>query len=176
MNLIRTSAGRRRESPPETDASVDGGEQTGFMTYSRLPFPLRVALASAMGAVAVASLAGCVRFGSDDGAVTYEITTDATSPHDLTAVAYRLEPDRGQPSELVDEGTMTTESDPAGGTVLKIESVIAAEERASVTARPPEGVTATCRILLDDVREIATTTGEPGEPVSCDVKTPAFQR
>lgn len=146
------------------------------MTYSRLPFPVRVALASAVGALAITSLAGCVRFGADDWAVTYEITTDATSPHDLTAVAYRLEPDRGQPSELVDEGTMTTKSDPAGGTVLKIESVIAAEERASVTARPPAGVTATCRILLDDVREIATATADPGEPVTCDVDTPAFPK
>ena len=143
-------------------------------TSSKLSFPLRIALASSVGALALASLTGCVQFGSDDWAVTYEVTTDADSPQELTAVAYDLEADRGKPSEVVEKGTATTKAESSGTTALRIESIVAATERASITATPPAGVTATCRILLDDEREIATSTSGPGEPVSCEVDTPAF--
>ncbi|MEV6954412.1 hypothetical protein [Streptomyces sp. NPDC051183] len=52
------------------------------------------------------------------------------------------------------------------------ETVINVGEKARVEVRPEKGGVATCRILLDGVREVASgTSPAPGEPAVCEVVT-----
>lgn len=113
---------------------------------------------------------------ADAWAVTYQVTVSGENADALSDVSYLDSPSRGEDSAEVTEESVATTSD-AGKkdeTSWSTESVITAEKDAAIAATPAEGSTASCRILLDGVKEIAAQTGKPGERVECAVTTPAF--
>lgn len=104
--------------------------------------------------------------------MTYEVSVDQPSGAALTDVRVEGAEKRGDAPEVHRLGTQETSTQKTG--TWEHESIVLAEQRASVRATPARGATATCRILLDGKREIATETAAAGEPVTCSVDTPAF--
>ena len=140
--------------------------------------PVRLAsVAAVAGAVALLAT-GCSPIQQQIGdawAVTYEVRVDRPVGADLTGVRVEGAERRGAAPETRDLGSVETGTAADGGSRWTRESVVLAEQRASVRATPEEGATATCRILLVGEREIATeTSAAPGRPVRCSVQTPAF--
>lgn len=138
-------------------------------------------LAAVVVAGSVAVLAtGCSFVQQQTGdawSVTYEVSVDQPSGAALTDVRVEGAKKRGDAPEVhrlgtQETGTQETSTQKTGTWVH--ESIVLAEQRASVRATPARGATATCRILLDGKREIATETAAAGEPVTCSVDTPAF--
>lgn len=138
-------------------------------------------LAAVVVAGSVAVLAtGCSFVQQQTGdawSVTYEVSVDQPSGAALTDVRVEGAEKRGDAPEVHRLGTQETSTQETStqktGT-WEHESIVLAEQRASVRATPARGATATCRILLDGKREIATQTAAAGEPVTCSVDTPAF--
>ncbi|WP_263054923.1 hypothetical protein [Curtobacterium sp. RIT-PI-V] len=138
-------------------------------------------LAAVVVASSVAVLAtGCSFVQQQTGdawSVTYEVSVDQPSGAALTDVRVEGAEKRGDAPEVHRLGTQETGTQKTGtqrtGT-WEHESIVLAEQRASVRATPARGATATCRILLDGKREIATETAAAGQPVTCSVDTPAF--
>ncbi|RPE84707.1 hypothetical protein EDF28_0643 [Curtobacterium sp. PhB137] len=133
-------------------------------------------LAAVVVAGSVAVLAtGCSFVQQQTGdawSVTYEVSVDQPSGAALTDVRVEGAEKRGDAPEVHRLGTQETGTEETG--TWEHESIVLAEQRASVRATPARGATATCRILLDGKREIATETAAAGEPVTCSVDTPAF--
>ncbi|MFK0083043.1 hypothetical protein [Glutamicibacter sp. NPDC090743] len=138
--------------------------------------------ASSAGLVLGMGLTGCGAIESfdkstaDAWAVTYEITVSGEAADALSDVSYLDSPSRGEDSAEVTEQAVATTSGAGKNSesIWTAQSVITAEKDAAIAATPAAGSTATCRILLDGVKEIAAQTGKPGERVECAVTTPAF--
>ncbi|WP_146242797.1 hypothetical protein [Curtobacterium sp. MCBD17_019] len=111
----------------------------------------------------------------DAWAVTYEIHVDRPTGAELTEVEVEGARERGDAPEIQRLGSATTDRTDGDGSRWTHDAVVLAEQRASVTATPGEGATATCRILLDGKRVIATATSTtPGARVQCSATTPEF--
>ncbi|WP_146244038.1 hypothetical protein [Curtobacterium sp. MCBD17_013] len=111
----------------------------------------------------------------DAWAVTYEIHVDRPTGAELTEVKAEGARERGDAPEVQRLGSVTTGTTDGDGSRWTHDVVVLTEQRASVTATPGKGVTATCRILLDGKRVIATETSTtPGARVACSATTPKF--
>lgn len=143
----------------------------------------RISASTAMLALGV-GVAGCGavesydKAVSDAWAVTYEVSVTGTTDDSLHDVSYLEAEKRGEDSTPVtEESVNTTEATGKNkNKVWSVESMVTAQKDASVAATPDKDGTATCRVLLDGVKEIASETGAPGERVQCDVTTPAFKK
>ncbi len=114
---------------------------------------------------------------SDAWAVTYEVSVAGGKEDRLQQVSYLEAEKRGEDSTLVTEDSVTTTEDAKDkNQSWSVESTVTAQKEASIAATPDKDGAATCRILLDGVKEIASQTGKPGERVQCDVTTPAFKK
>lgn len=135
-------------------------------------------LAAVVVAGSVAALAtGCSfvqRQTGDAWSVTYEVQVDAPTGSTLSDVRAEGAERRGDAPEVHRLGTQDTDAADGDGSRWQHDTVVLAEQHASVRATPPAGATATCRILLDAERVIATETAAAGEPVTCSADTPAF--
>lgn len=128
-------------------------------------------------------LAGCGAVDSYDKAisdawsVTYEVSVDGASDDTLSEVSYLEAQKRGEESAEVTEDTVTANADEKKKSrkVWSVESMVTAEQDATIAATPGKDATATCKILLDGVKEIASETGVPGQRVDCEATTPAFK-
>lgn len=139
---------------------------------------LRPFLAAAAAIVLVPLTACSVvnqSFG-DAWSVTYQVVVDRPQDVELTEVAVEGAEKRGASPEVTDLGSQTALASSGGeGALWEREVIVLAGEDARVSATPPSGSIATCRVMIDGTREIATATSEaPGEPVTCKVVTPAF--
>lgn len=143
----------------------------------------RMAAGTAMLALG-AGLSGCGAvdsFGkatSDAWAVTYEVAVEGSSGNQLSEVSYLEAEKRGEDSSAVTEDSVSLAADAKDKSkkTWSAESMVTAEKEASISATPGKDGTATCRILLDGTREIASETGAPGERVLCQATTPAFKK
>jgi hypothetical protein len=131
-------------------------------------------------AIAALALTGCTQIHQQVGdawAVTYEVSVDAPDATPLHDVEYLGAERRGAAASTRTLSTASTKpaaGNGGGGATWTHESIVLAEDTASVRATPPSGRTASCRILLDGKRVIADEQGEPGKPVRCSAETPAF--
>lgn len=139
-------------------------------------------LAAGCAALALgAGMAGCSAVDSwdkataDAWAVTYEVSVSGGATGTLHDVAYLQAPARGEDSAEVVEGSVATSSEGSGEKAAwRTETMVTAQQDAAIAATPGEGATATCRILLDETRELAAHSAGPGERVECSAATPAF--
>jgi hypothetical protein len=149
-----------------------------------LPRSRRATRAGAVLALAAASLAltGCspaldsladVVGGGDAYEITYEITTAEPAGSGLVDVSYMEAEGRGRPSLVKPVGDAAFSS---GGDARtwSVVTYVTAEEPAFVQGTPAGGEALECRILVDGQEEIASSTAEAGQPVTCEVSTPAF--
>jgi len=134
---------------------------------------------AASAAIALLPLTACSivnqTFG-DAWSVTYQVAVDRPQDVELTEVTVEGAEKRGASPEVTDLGSQTALASTGGeGALWDREVIVLAGEEALVSATPPSGSIATCRVLVDGTREIATaTSAAPGEPVTCKVVTPAF--
>jgi hypothetical protein len=139
--------------------------------------PVRAAAVLAVGAATVA-LAGCSGIADDLAdiyAITYEVTTTGPAAGGLVDVSYAEAEHRGRPSTVTDVGAAAVgPGDEAAMSTWSVETVVTAEDWAFAQATPVDGEALTCRILVDGVTEIATSTAAAGQPVTCQVPTPPF--
>lgn len=142
------------------------------MTTSRRHLLLIPALA-----LTAVSLVGCSGGAfADAWSVTYQVTLSGAD-HSSTSVSYLAAPQRGAISETVSvENNPATKSQDATTSVYSVVAQVTAKEIAKVTLTPAPGTTATCEILLDGTRSIAKNTAAAGQPVTCEVDTPAFDK
>ncbi len=137
----------------------------------------RSGIALAVGAASLA-LVGCSNITDDIAdiyAITYEVTTTGPADGGLTDVSYAEASHRGRPSIVKEVGQASlAPGDASASSVWSVESVVTAEDWAFVQATPVDGEALTCRILVDGVKEIATSTAAPGQPVTCQVPTAPF--
>lgn len=136
-------------------------------------------LAAAVVAGSVAVLAtGCSFVQQQTGdawSVTYEVRVDQPSGAALTDVRVEGAERRGEAPAVHRLDAQETGSSDGDGSRWEHDAIVLAEQRASVRATPGAGATATCRILLDGKREIASeTSARPGDAVRCSADTPAF--
>ncbi|RIJ51010.1 hypothetical protein DZG00_10500 [Clavibacter lycopersici] len=138
---------------------------------------VRTGTALAVGAASLA-LAGCSGLADDLAdiySITYEVTTTGPADAGLTDVSYAEASHRGRPSVVKEVGQASfSPGDDSASSIWSVESVVTAEDWAFVQASPADGEALTCRILVDGVREIATSTAAAGQPVTCQVPTPPF--
>ncbi|WP_404287818.1 hypothetical protein [Glutamicibacter arilaitensis] len=115
---------------------------------------------------------------ADAWSVTYEVSVAGGTINGLDDVRYLEAPTRGEDSSETAVGEVATTNDPSNKQIASWQEtvMVTAEDEAGVSAVPRAGATATCRILLDGVKEIAAVTGEVGKPVQCSVTTPAFAK
>ncbi|WP_420369240.1 hypothetical protein [Curtobacterium sp. L1-20] len=146
----------------------------------RTSHPVRLLAATAVAASVALLGTGCAFVQQQTGdawAVTYEVTVDRPAGSPLSDVTVEGAERRGDAPEVQRLGTRDTRATHGQGSRWEHESVVLAGQRASVSATPAPGATATCRVLLDGDREIATRTSpDPGAAVTCSVETPAFSR
>lgn len=95
-------------------------------------------------------------------AITYEVT--AQPAETLVDVTYSESPNRNRK----ETPRSVSVSKPLPWT---FEVVINAGEKAQVSATPKGDQVLTCRILLDGIKELATSTAAPGQKVSCEAVT-----
>lgn len=141
-------------------------------------------LSAALGAAALlgVSLTGCSAIAklqqstADAWAVTYEVTVEGVDTATLTDVSYLDQEMRTEERTSVDAGTVTASSAGDGTASWKVDSIVVVGDNAKVSATAAEGERATCRILLDGEREIATATSEPGSAVTCEATAPPFDK
>lgn len=130
------------------------------------------------------SVAGCGAADSwnkqvaDAWSVTYEVSVSGASTDSLHDITYLQSPGRGEESTETSLDSAATTSDPENskGALWQETVTITAEDEAGVAATVPKGATATCRILLDGVKEIQSKTVADGQRVECKVQTPAFSK
>ncbi|WP_052492557.1 hypothetical protein [Leucobacter komagatae] len=126
------------------------------------------------------SLTGCSALENiknstaDAWKVTYELSVDSESPVTLTDVSYLDQASRTDERSTVSESEVLAKSAEGGHALWSTESLVIVGDTTSISATPAEGDRLTCKILLDGEREIATQTGAPGEPVSCEAVAPPF--
>ncbi|MBF4586503.1 hypothetical protein [Curtobacterium sp. VKM Ac-2887] len=146
----------------------------------RIHRPVRLVAAAVLAGGLALTATGCSFIQQQTGdawAVTYQVQVDGPAGSELTDVRVEGAEKRGDAPEVHRLGTQETGTQKTGSQetgTWEHESIVLAEQRASVRATPARGATATCRILLDGKREIATETAAAGEPVTCSVDTPAF--
>lgn len=137
----------------------------------------RAGTALALGAATLA-LAGCTSVMDDIAdiySITYEVTTTGPADGGLTGVSYAEASHRGRPSIVMDVGDASfSPGDDSASSIWSVESAVTAEDWAFVQATPVDGEALTCRILVDGVKEIASSTAAPGQPVTCQVPTAPF--
>ncbi|MFJ7288518.1 hypothetical protein ACIQUC_09390 [Curtobacterium sp. NPDC098951] len=147
------------------------------MSEQQRPVVRLLAAAAVAGSVAVLAT-GCSvvqRQTGDAWAVTYEVSVDRPSGAELSDVRVEGAERRGDVPEVHRLGSEETGAGDGDGSRWSHDTIVLAEQRASVRATPGAGATATCRILLDGKREIARETSvRPGGVVRCRVATPAF--
>ncbi|GGC58230.1 hypothetical protein IEU95_06990 [Hoyosella rhizosphaerae] len=121
----------------------------------------RTLTATALTATAVISLSGCSDIAkpfSDAWAIHYYVdTTDADTGS--ASLTYLGSDKRGADS--------TERTDIAAQLPWTEHVVITDGQPAEITATPAANETLTCRILLDDIKVLAETTGTPGETITC---------
>jgi hypothetical protein len=134
-----------------------------------------IALAAGAASLALAGCSGIADDIADIYAITYEVTTTGPADGGLTDVSYAEASHRGRPSIVKEVGQAALEpGDDSASSVWSVESVVTAEDWAFVQATPADGEALTCRILVDGVTEIATSTAAAGQPVTCQVPTAPF--
>jgi hypothetical protein len=134
-----------------------------------------IALGLGAASLALTACSGITEDLADIYAITYEVTTTGPADGGLTDVAYAEAARRGRPSIVEEFGQAPfAPGDDSASSVWSVESVVTAEDWAFVQATPVDGEALTCRILVDGVREIATSTAAAGQPVTCQVPTPPF--
>jgi hypothetical protein len=137
----------------------------------------RTLTALALGALTLA-VSGCAGIADDLAdiyAITYEVTTTGPAAGGIVDVSYAEAEHRGRPSIVTDVGAAAMgPGDEAAMSTWSVEAVVTAEDWAFVQATPVDGEALTCRILVDGVREIASSTAAAGQPVTCQVPTPPF--
>lgn len=142
---------------------------------TRMPVTLVTAL------VGVLAMSGCSfveKQTSDAWSVSYEITVVGDELNRLDSVSYLDAPSRGEDSAAVAAGTVATSNvaDDPSKAVWSTTALVTATQESSVTATPGPGTSASCRILLDETREIASETAPAGEAVTCTATTPEFPK
>ena len=143
----------------------------------------RIAVGISVLAIA-AGMTGCSavdeykRATSDAWAVTYELSVTGGESKELKDISFLDSEERGGESVEVTGGLgmAQPDEDKKDTYVFTVDAMITAEKDAGISATPAKDVTATCRVLLDGVKEIASETGKPGEAVNCSVTTPAFSK
>ncbi|ROR36576.1 hypothetical protein EDF63_0702 [Curtobacterium sp. JUb34] len=143
----------------------------------RIHRPVRLLAAAVLAGGLALTATGCsfiLQQTGDAWAVTYQVQVDGPAGSELTDVRVEGAEKRGDAPEVHRLGAQETSTATTSGSAWEHEAIVLAEQRASVRATPPRGATATCRILLDGKREIATETAAAGQPVTCSVDTPAF--
>lgn len=133
-----------------------------------------VALLLGVGASGCGAVAEYEKSISDSWAVTYEISLSGAGTGQLSDITYLESEQRGEAGTQLTLPSGKATADGNGKQVWSVESIVTAQEDAAVSAVPDAGVAATCRILLDESRQIATSTSAPGERVDCTASTPAF--
>lgn len=136
------------------------------------------ALAFVIGATGCSAVQDFQKSTSDAWSVTYEVSVTGGDTKTVNDVKYLEAEKRGEDSvEKTSASEATTPDKKAkGAAAWSVESIVTAEKKAAVSATPGKGATATCKILLDGVKEIASSTGAPGERVDCSADTPAFSK
>ncbi len=127
---------------------------------------------AAVAGLAVAVLVGRPGFtwlkelrGGNGWYLTYEASAHGEGGPGTGEIAYTVSPDRF-------EDGLDTERVSGAALPWSEESVVNTGAIARVEITPQDGRTATCRIMLDGVREVASATSPaPGEPAVCEVKT-----
>lgn len=132
------------------------------------------------GAIALLAgpLAGCSAvtemLGSGDAwAITYEVSLDGGDSDLPTGITY-LDTRTRSDAQTTEQASMGAPASGDGASPWSIESIVRVGDLARVSAEPPAGTRATCRILIDGTREIASETGEAGAPVRCEARAPKF--
>lgn len=115
---------------------------------------------------------------ADAWSVTYEVSVSGASTSSLDNITYLESPGRGGESTENSLDSAATTPDPENPTVALWQQTVTvtAEDEAGVAATVPKGATATCRILLDGVKEIQSKTVADGQRIECKVQTPAFSK
>ncbi|WP_459301102.1 hypothetical protein [Arthrobacter sp. TMN-49] len=149
-------------------------------------FPLsrqrtRILATMIAGTLAVTAMSGCSfveKQTSDAWSVSYEVTVAGGELNSLGSVSYDEAPSRGEDSSTVEKGTVATTNliDAPGKAQWSATALVTATKKSSVAATPGPGSTASCRILLDGTKEIATAAAPAGQPVTCASTTPAFEK
>jgi hypothetical protein len=150
-------------------------------TSSRLHPAARAGTVLAFGAFSLV-LTGCagamdavadVVGGGDVYEITYEVSTPEPAANRIVDVSYMESDGRGQPSivKSVDDAALASGD---GAQTWSFVTYVTAEEKAFVQATPADGEALECRILIDGKEEIASSTAEAGQPVTCEVSTPPF--
>ncbi|MFJ2618391.1 hypothetical protein [Glutamicibacter sp. NPDC087344] len=134
------------------------------------------ALVFIVGATGCSAVEDFNKSTSDSWAVTYEVSVAGGDTSKITDVRYLESEKRGEAGTELSLASGQTTADGQGKAVWSLESIVTAEKDASISAVPGKGATATCRILLDGVKEIAVETSAPGERVQCAANTPAFSK
>lgn len=132
------------------------------------------ALALAAGATGCSAVEDFNKSTSDSWAVTYEVSVTGGDTSKITDIKYLESEKRGEAGTELSLPSGKTTAEGKDTAVWSLESIVTAEKDAAISAVPGKGTTATCRILLDGVKEIAAETSKPGERVDCAVTTPAF--
>ena len=134
-----------------------------------------IALVAGAASFALASCSGITDDIADIYAITYEVTTSGPADGGLADVSYAEASHRGRPSIVKEVGQASfAPGDDSASSIWSVESVVTAEDWAFVQATPVDGEALTCRILVDGVTEIATSTAAAGQPVTCQVPTAPF--
>lgn len=134
-----------------------------------------IALVAAVASLALTGCSGIADDIADIYAITYEVTTTGPADSGLADVSYAEASHRGRPSIVKQVGQAAlAPGDDSATSIWSVESVVTAEDWAFVQATPVDGEALTCRILVDGVKEIASSTAAAGQPVTCQVPTAPF--
>ena len=136
------------------------------------------ALAFTLGATGCQAIEGIQKSTSDAYAITYEVSVTGGDTKTIKDVSYLDSDERGGDSVEKTSASEQTTADAKNKatSVWTKEAMITAEKNAAVSATPGKGATASCKILIDGVKEISAVTGKPGESVDCSAATPAFPK
>ncbi|KKI22263.1 MULTISPECIES: hypothetical protein [unclassified Leucobacter] len=149
------------------------------ITASRIrPLALTVGAAALLLPLTGCSVIDAIGKSSQDAwQLSYEVTTDGSASATLTDVSYLDADGRLEEAKTKSIGTIETTAGTGGAAAKwKADSIVVVGKQTRVSATPPAGVRATCRILLDDTKEIASATSDPGKPVTCEAKAPEFPK
>lgn len=149
------------------------------ITASRIrPLALTVGAAALLLPLTGCSVIDAIGKSSQDAwQLSYEVTTDGSASATLTDVSYLDADGRLEEAKTKSIGTIETTAGTGGAaSKWKADSIVVVGKQTRVSATPPAGVRATCRILLDDTKEIASATSDPGKPVTCEAKAPEFPK
>lgn len=136
--------------------------------------PLRLLALLGTTAVAAVALTGCSAGRTDVNTMMYKVSVDPVASTPEVSISYAHTPD---PEKDVTPVIQVAEQVKVGGgpdasSWSELGAIIAGET-ASVTVTPPEGASASCSILLDGQKQLASHKGAPGETVTCEATAPA---